>query len=185
MAGRVRPRIAWLLLLLLLLIVAVGSSACGEPDSPSSPPPSATSSQPSSPVASATATQPSLPPSSVEIDLPYPAGSVGVGGSWIWVIPHLDPVVLRVDPTTNRVVEEIALPGVVGAEIDASDESVWISVSTPGSFAPAGAVRIDPATGALSGPFVDGVSGGFPSIGRDGVWLGESERLCPPPPEDG
>ncbi len=62
----------------------------------------------------------------------------------------------------------------VGAEIDANDESVWISVSTPGSFAPAGAVRIDPVTGALSGPFVDGVSGGFPSIGRDGVWLGGS-----------
>ena len=115
----------------------------------------------------------------VDIALPYDAGSLAASGGSIWVIPHLDEVVLRVDPTSNQVVEEIALPGVVGAEIDANADTVWLSVSTPGSFAPAGVVRLDATSGRITGPFtVDGVEGVFPKIGPDGVWVAGNGRYA-------
>ena len=122
----------WALLVLPILLTA---GAFSDADSGSSPLDSSASSPPSMPAVEGG-----------DIALPYEAGWVAASVGSIWVIPHLNEVVLRVDPTTNQVVEEVALPGVVGAEIDADADTVWMSVSTLGSFAPAGVVRLDATT---------------------------------------
>ena len=122
----------WAVLVVPILLTA---GAFSDADSGSSPLDSSASSPPSMPAVEG-----------VDIALPYEAGSVAASAGSIWVIPHLNEVVLRVDPTTSQVVEEVALPSVVGAEIDADADTVWMSVSTPGSFAPAGVVRLDATT---------------------------------------
>ena len=102
------------------------------------------------------------------IDLGCQAGGVAVGGGSVWVVPHLDRVVLRIDPQTNEVGQVISLGnGGPGAEIAATDEMVWASVSTP-SFDYERLVRINPATGSLVASVK--VEAGFPVIGAGYVW---------------
>ena len=102
------------------------------------------------------------------IPLGCEGGAVAVGGGSVWVVPHLDPVLLRIDPTTNTVVDRISLGDRgPGAEIDATDSAVWASVSSP-SFDFERLVRIEPSTGGVVAS-VD-VPGGFPAIGKDAVW---------------
>jgi hypothetical protein len=108
------------------------------------------------------------------------AGSVAVAGDSVWMVPHLDRVALRIDPTTNAVVEEISLGDRgPGAEIDATDEMVWVSVSSP-SYDLERLVRLDPVTGSLVAS-ID-VAAGFPHIGARFVWAtgsGEIYRIDP------
>lgn len=102
------------------------------------------------------------------IDLGCQAGAVAVGGGSVWVVPHLDPVALRIDPQTNKVSQVISLGDRgPGAEISATDEMVWASVSTP-SFDYERLVRIDPATGSVIAAV--NVEAGFPAIGAGFVW---------------
>lgn len=108
------------------------------------------------------------------------AGAVAVGGGSVWVVPHLDRVALRIDPETNNVIDRIDLGDRgPGAEIDASDEMVWASVSSP-SFELERLVRIDPATGSVVAS-VD-AEGAFPVVGAGFVWAtgqGEVYRIDP------
>jgi len=109
------------------------------------------------------------------IPLDYEAGSVAVSGGWVWVIPHLDPVMLRIDPATNAVVQTIRLEGGgPPAEIDADEEMVWASVSTPG-YDPDHLVGIDSASSEVVARA--DVPGVFPSIGSAHVWAAGPEGL--------
>jgi hypothetical protein len=96
------------------------------------------------------------------------AGSVAVSGGSVWVVPHLDRVALRIDPATNSVADRISLGDRgPGAEIDATDDMVWASVSSP-SYDPERLVRLDPATGSVVA-WID-VAAWSPVIGAGFVW---------------
>ncbi|HYN70433.1 MAG TPA: hypothetical protein VEX41_09505, partial [Candidatus Eisenbacteria bacterium] len=96
------------------------------------------------------------------------AGAVAVAGGSVWMVPHLDAVALRIDPATNNVIDRISLGDRgPGAEIDAADDMVWASVSSP-SYDYERLVRIDPTTGAIVA-WVD-AEAGFPVIGAGFVW---------------
>jgi hypothetical protein len=114
------------------------------------------------------------------IALECEAGAVAVGGGSVWVVPHLDRFALRVDPTTNSVIDRIPLGDRgPGAEIDATDDMVWASVSSP-SYDLERLVRIDPRTGSVVAE-VD-AAGAFPVIGAGFVWAtggGDVFRIDP------
>ena len=111
---------------------------------------------------------PTGPAIAAAIDLGCQAGGVAVGGGSVWVVPHLDRVALRIDPVTNTVRQVISLGNRgPGAEITATDDMVWASVSTP-SFDYERLVRIDPATGSVVAEVK--VKAGFPVIGAGFVW---------------
>src|SRR4029078_12390664 len=42
------------------------------------------------------------------IAVPHPTG-VALGGGWVWAVEHRDDKLARIDPATDKVVEEIAL----------------------------------------------------------------------------
>ena len=114
------------------------------------------------------------------IPLGCEGGAVAVSGGSVWVVPHLDPVALRIDPATNTVVGRVSLGDRgPGAEIDATDDMVWASVSSP-SYELERLVRIDPTTGSVVA-WVD-TAGMFPVIGAGSVWAtghGEVYRIDP------
>jgi DNA-binding beta-propeller fold protein YncE len=102
------------------------------------------------------------------IALECEAGAVAVGGASVWVVPHLDRLALRVDPTTNSVIDRIPLGDRgPGAEIAASDDMVWASVSSA-SYDFDRLVRIDPTTGSIVA-WVEAAAA-FPEIGAGSVW---------------
>lgn len=105
---------------------------------------------------------------SAAIALGCEAGSVAVAGESVWMVPHLDPVALRIDPATNSVADRISLGDRgPGAEIDATDDMVWASVSSP-SYDPERLVRLDPTTGSVVA-WID-VAAWSPVIGAGFVW---------------
>jgi DNA-binding beta-propeller fold protein YncE len=108
------------------------------------------------------------------------AGAVAVGGDSVWVVPHLDRFALRIDPETNSVIDRIPLgERGPGAEIDATDDMVWASVSSP-SYDLERLVRIDPTTGSVVASVE--AEGMFPAIGAGFVWAtgqGEVYRIDP------
>jgi hypothetical protein len=114
------------------------------------------------------------------IPLECEAGAVAVGGDSVWVVPHLDRFALRVDPATNSVTDHVPLGDRgPGAEIDATDDMVWATVSSP-SYDPERLVRIDPTTASVAAS-VD-AAGMFPVIGAGFVWAtgeGEVFRIDP------
>jgi hypothetical protein len=100
-------------------------------------------------------------------------GAVAVSGGSVWVVPHLDHVVLRVDPATDKVVDRIPLGDRgPGAEIDAADDMLWASVSSP-SYDPERLVRLDPTSGSVVA-WVDAAAWS-PVIGAGFIW-GRSAR---------
>jgi DNA-binding SARP family transcriptional activator/DNA-binding beta-propeller fold protein YncE len=70
---------------------------------------------------------------------PRPPGSsalfdVAVGAGSVWVVDRLAREVVRIDPRTNRVVARIRFPaGAAPTSVDATGDSVWVSVGTPGA----------------------------------------------------
>jgi hypothetical protein len=95
-------------------------------------------------------------------------GGVAVSGGSVWVVPHLDRVVLRIDPATRKVVDRIPLGDRgPGAEIDAADDMVWASVSSP-SYDPERLVRLDPTSGSVVA-WVDAAAWS-PVIGAGFIW---------------
>ena len=158
----------------LILLVAGCSNPSTQPTSIGSPSHVA----PSSATACNAPRNPEPAPAGASITaviaLDCEAGAVAVGGGSVWVVPHLDRFALRVDPTTNSVVDRIPLgDGGPGAEIDASDEMVWASVSSP-SYDLERLVRIDSTTGSLVASVE--APGMFPVIGAGSVWAtGEGE----------
>jgi hypothetical protein len=96
------------------------------------------------------------------------AGSVAVAGGSVWMVPHLDQIALRIDPATNVVVDRISLGDRgPGAEIAATDDMVWASVSSP-TYDLESLVRIDPTTGSVVAKVE--AAAGFPEIGAGFVW---------------
>jgi hypothetical protein len=109
---------------------------------------------------------------SAAIELGCEGGAVAVSRGSVWVVPHLDRVALRIDPATNAVVDHVQLGDRgPGAEISATEEMIWASVSSP-SYDLERLARIDPVTGDVTA-WVDAPAG-FPTIGADFVWaMGE------------
>jgi hypothetical protein len=102
------------------------------------------------------------------IGLGCEGGAVAVSGGSVWVVPHLDRVAIRIDPATNTVLDRVPLGDRgPGAEIDATDDMVWASVSSP-SYDYERLVRIDPTTGSVVA-WVDAAAGN-PVIGAGFVW---------------
>ena len=167
----------------LLVLVVAGCSGPVGPPSPQptsfrSPTPtrSVLSGSPSSVAAEPTACMaprdpiaaPEAASITATIALGCEGGAVAIGGGSVWVVPHLDRVALRIDPTTNTVTDRISLGDRgPGAEIDGTDEMVWASVSSP-SYDFERLVRIDPATGRVVAS-VDAPAG-LPVIGGGAVW---------------
>jgi hypothetical protein len=159
----------------VILVLLAGCGAVGSSPVGASPSSRATIQQSSPSVeASASASLRSAEEFVVAaIPLDYQAGSVAVSGDWVWVIPHLDPVVLRIDPATNAVVGTIQLEGGgPPAEIDADEEMVWASVSTAG-YDPDHLVGIDSNSSEIVASA--DVPGVFPQIGGDHVWAAGPE----------
>ncbi len=129
------------------------------------------------------ATTPPAPSIAGVINLGCEAGGVAVGGDSVWVVPHLDPVLLRVDPASDAVVDRVALGGLgPGAEIDGAQDMVWVSVSEPfPSFDRDRLAHIDAETGEVLASIE--LEAGFPVIGAGFVWAegdgGEVYRIDP------
>jgi hypothetical protein len=163
--------------LVLSALVVAGCSGSAGARSPG--PLSSPSQSPSSPSAVATESTACMPPRNplaapdaasiaATIALGCEGGAVAVGGGSVWVVPHLDRIVLRIDPATNTVIDRISLGDRgPGAEIDGNDDMIWASVSSP-SYDLERLVRIDPATGRVVAS-VDAPAG-FPAIGTEAVW---------------
>jgi hypothetical protein len=163
---------------LLALVVAGCSGSVGA----STPKPVSTSTPtvaPGSPAVVASESTACLPPRDpvappeaesvvATIALGCEGGAVAIGGGSVWVVPHFDPIALRIDPVTNTVIDRISLgDSGPGAEIDGTDEMIWASVSSP-SYNLERLVRIDPASGRVIAS-VDAPAG-FPAIGPRAVW---------------
>jgi hypothetical protein len=178
------PRFTLPVVGLALVVVLAGCRPAAAPAASPAPPTAASSS--ATPVASlggASAAPSSLPCSSVEsasppavdglvaaIPLGCEGGAIAVGGGSVWVVPHLERVMLQIDPETNEVVERIPLGDRgPGAEIAANDEMVWASVSSP-SYDLERLVRVDPSSAGVVAS-VD-VEAGFPRIAGESVWAG-------------
>jgi hypothetical protein len=179
------PRFAVLpvaLILLFALLLAACSSPGTQPTPSTSPSPSIDA--PQDPTACNAPRDPQPAPTgeaiTAAIALECEAGAVAVGGASVWVVPHLDRFALRVDPATNSVIDLIPLgERGPGAEIDATDDMVWATVSSP-SYDLERLVRIDPTTGSVVA-WVD-AAGMFPEIGAGFVWAtgqGEVYRIDP------
>jgi len=137
--------------LVLILAACSGPAAVPRtaPDSVASPSTAVSTGS----TACAPARDPIAPPSgesvTAAIALGCEGGAVAVTGGSVWVVPHLDRVVLRIDPSTNKVIDRLPLGDRgPGAEIDAADDMLWASVSSP-SFDPERLVRLDPASGSV------------------------------------
>jgi glutamine cyclotransferase len=102
-----------------------------------------------------------------DIPLPVAAGATAIGGGYVWVIPHLDAVALRLDPDTGQVVGRTKLPG-LGNEMDANDDMVWISFSRGG--VESGLVRLDARSGKVVAKL--NIPGINPRIHEDMLWVG-------------
>ncbi len=120
-----------------------------------------------------TSPSPSMESVVAAIPLGCEAGAVAVTNESVWVVPHLDRVMLRIDPNSNQVVDRVPLGDRgPGAEIDATDDMVWASVSSP-AFDLERLVRVDPSSAevvasvdlAVASPVI---AGGF-------VWATDSE----------
>lgn len=107
-------------------------------------------------------------------ETPHPVGSVAISAGGVWVMPHLTPAAVRIDPSTRKTTE-IPLPG-IGAEVSASGTELWASISEWGTFKPIGLVRIDTVRRKLTVTVpVPAVS---PFIIDDSVWaVGEDGTL--------
>jgi len=168
----------------LVALLALSLAACSSPDTQATPSASPSSSASPEPQACQSPRDPQGPPTGVGITaaiaLGCEAGAVAVGGDSVWVVPHLDRFALRIDPSTNSVIDRIPLGDRgPGAEIDATDDMVWASVSSP-SYDFERIVRIDPTTGSVVAS-VD-AAGAFPVIGAGFVWAtgqGEVYRIDP------
>jgi glutamine cyclotransferase len=166
------------------VLFALLLAACSSPSTRSSPSTSATVAGSPELTACNAPRDPQPAPTgeaiTASIALECEAGAVAVGGDSVWVVPHLDRFALRVDPTTNSVIDRIPLGDRgPGAEIDATDDMVWASVSSP-SYDLERLVRIDPTTGSVVAS-VD-AAGMFPVIGAGSVWAtgeGEVYRIDP------
>jgi hypothetical protein len=102
------------------------------------------------------------------IPLGCEAGAVAVGGDSVWVVPHLERVMLRIDPSTNEIADRISLGDRgPGAEIAANDTMVWASVSSP-SYDLERLVHVDPSSGVVVASVE--VEAGSPVLGGGYVW---------------
>jgi hypothetical protein len=157
---------------ILVLIVA----ACSSPSAVPSAAPDHVASASTAVSADSTACGPARDPIArpagesikAAIALGCEGGAVAVSGGSVWVVPHLDRVLLRIDPTTNNIVDRIPLGDRgPGAEIDAADDMLWASVSSP-SYDPERLVRLDPTSGSVVA-WVDAAASS-PVIAAGFVW---------------
>jgi serine/threonine-protein kinase len=54
--------------------------------------------------------------------------AIAIGANGVWVASDLEPVVVRIDPATNDVVERLAIGGIAGAMVVDLDGNVWVTV---------------------------------------------------------
>lgn len=95
-----------------------------------------------------------------------------VGEGVLWVQPHAGDTLYAVDPATNKVAGQIALPNNRICGLDASiPGTVWISDCGPPGVIPgvSGVLRIDAATKTVTAT-VPGPNGGRLVIGAGSLW---------------
>lgn len=68
----------------------------------------------------------------------------GFGSLWLLAPDSDAPSLLKIDPATNEITATILLPGNICQGFTVTDDAVW-------ACTPSGAVRIDPATDAITG----------------------------------
>jgi hypothetical protein len=172
---------------LLVLILAACSNPASAPTAIDSaslgpslrPSPSATPGESPESIACNAPRSQQSPPTGASITatiaLGCEGGAVAVAGESVWVVPHLDRVVLQIDPATNKVIGRTPLGDRgPGAEITATDDMVWASVSSP-SYDLERLARIDPESGSVVA-WVDAAAG-FPVIAAGFVWAGGPDGL--------
>lgn len=159
---------AALLALILAACAGPGAPSAATPDSIPSP------SKPASnePTPCRAARDPMAAPRGESITeaigLGCEGGAVAVSGESVWVVPHLDRVALRIDPSANMVSDRISLGDRgPGAEIAGTDDMLWASVSSP-SYDPERLVRLDPTSGSVVA-WIDAPAWS-PVIGAGFIW---------------
>jgi hypothetical protein len=160
-------------------LLALLTAACSGPGAVLSPNPSPSIAPSTEGTACRAPRDPQVAPTgdarSAVIALGCEAGAVAAGGGSVWVVPHLDRVALRIDPATNTVIDRIPLgDGGPGAEIAASDDMVWASVSSA-SYDLDRLVRIDPVSGAVVASLE--LAAGNPVIGAGFAWAGTADTV--------
>lgn len=110
-----------------------------------------------------------------DCDLP---SAVATGGGALWVLKNDDKTVLRIDPSTLRVVARVAL-GFVPFDMTASDRAVWITGYWEDQL-----VRIDPSTNQIVARLTVPDGAGGIAVSDQAVWVastiaGEVLRIDP------
>lgn len=156
----------------LALVLAGCASSPGPASGPvRTPESSPTSSVDPSPAGGLPATE--LTGESRIFEIPHQAGSVAVSGGAVWVIPHMEPVLVRIDPASGTT-RSFELPG-VGGELDATEDELWMSLSEPDSFEPLALARVDPTTGAVTARIDEPL--GFPAVVGDHVFAADQRSV--------
>ncbi len=163
---------------LLVAVLLLGCAPSADPSPSSGPSPSSSQTRVVDPPRTDALPAAELPATELTAksrlyDIPYEAGSVGVSRRAVWVIPHKDPVVVRIDPESGDT-RSFKLPG-VGAELDATDDELWMSLSVPTSFEPLALARFDPTKGRISERIDKALF--FPAVVGDHVFAGNQSGL--------
>jgi streptogramin lyase len=54
--------------------------------------------------------------------------AIAIGADGVWVASDLQPVVVRIDPATNEVVDRLAISGITGAMTVDPAGNVWVTL---------------------------------------------------------
>lgn len=103
-----------------------------------------------------------------------PPVALAVGERAVWIVSAADRTLIRLDPSTGKVVDEVSFAEDVGPPIEVAiwRGSVWVrtaGVSRPSSILPT-VVRIDPATNRTKATFVLDHDTRTVAVGAGAVW---------------
>ena len=111
--------------------------------------------------------------------MPKPTG-IAIGFDGVWVVEHRDDTIARIDPGTNKVVEEIALGergpndlcGMCVENVVVGDDAVWTANNEGRSVS-----RIDPKSNEVTATIDLPLRPWAVSAGGGSIWASQFEAL--------
>jgi len=91
-------------------------------------------------------------------------GGVATGGGSFWMVSDLKGVLARIDPVTNKVIAEIAVPE-KSAAVNFAEDAAW--VTTPGANT---LTRVDAKTNQVTATITVGPGPRFLAVGAGSIW---------------
>lgn len=102
----------------------------------------------------------------IEADLPARCSDVAAGAAGLWLVCAVDDRVLRLDPATGRVIQDVELDNPVAIAVDSD---VWVGTATT-------TVRLDPDSGEIVAEVEGGAApDGWLALDDASVWIRNGE----------